>query len=144
MKTFHLAKRYLSFRENFLFHNLLFIISCLSYYLSALQNFFACRLLSGELHCIKFPRHLFIIESQEIICTLAVSGCTTYGSTGSGVFILGVQTSKEFCQKINIWNYWILRIGFMGMFQKLDIILESKVIWNLMLSKNVNNKKCAP
>ena len=28
--------------------------------------------------------------------------------------------------------------------QKLSIILENKVIEKLMLSKNVNNKKCAP
>ena len=28
--------------------------------------------------------------------------------------------------------------------QKLGIILENKVIYKLMLSKNVNNKKCAP
>ena len=32
----------------------------------------------------------------------------------------------------------------MGRCQKLGIILESKVIKKLMLSKNVNNKKCAP
>ena len=32
----------------------------------------------------------------------------------------------------------------MGRCQKLGKILESKVIQKLMLSKNVNNKKCAP
>ena len=32
----------------------------------------------------------------------------------------------------------------MGRSQKLDIILENKVIDKLMLTKNVNNKKCAP
>ena len=32
----------------------------------------------------------------------------------------------------------------MGRCQKLDIILENKVIYKLMLSKNINNKKCAP
>jgi hypothetical protein len=32
----------------------------------------------------------------------------------------------------------------MGRYQKLDIILENKVIKKLMLSKNVINKKCAP
>ena len=32
----------------------------------------------------------------------------------------------------------------MGRCQKLDIILESKVIQKLMLSKNDSNKKCAP
>ena len=73
MKTFHLAKRYLSFLETFcsitFFHNFLSVI------LSALQNFFACRLLSGELHCNKFPRHLFIIESQEIISMYIAVSC---------------------------------------------------------------------
>ena len=32
----------------------------------------------------------------------------------------------------------------MGRCQKLNIILGSKVIQKLMLSKNVNNEKCAP
>ena len=32
----------------------------------------------------------------------------------------------------------------MGRCQKLGVILVSKVIQKLMLSKNVNNKKCAP
>ena len=56
-----------------------------------------------------------------------------YGNTGCGVFKRGVQNWKYFCLKINIpkGNYWILRIGVMGRCQK------------LMLSKNVNNKKCA-
>ena len=48
--------------------------------------------------------------------------------------------------RINILkgNYWVLGIGLMGRCQKLGIILESKVIKKLMLSKYVNNKKCAP
>ena len=32
----------------------------------------------------------------------------------------------------------------MGRCQKLGVILENKVIKKLWLSKNVNNKKCAP
>jgi hypothetical protein len=28
--------------------------------------------------------------------------------------------------------------------QKLDVILENKVVWKLKFSRNVNNKKCAP
>ena len=40
-------------------------------------------------------------------------------------------------------NHWILRIGVVASCQKLGIILENKVILKLMLSKNVNNKKCA-
>ena len=35
-------------------------------------------------------------------------------------------------------------IGVMSSCQKLEIILENKVISKLMLSKNVNNKKNAP
>ena len=31
----------------------------------------------------------------------------------------------------------------MGRYQKLDIILENEVIQELMLSRNVSNKKCA-
>ena len=53
---------------------------------------------------------------------------------------------KIFCLRINIpkGNYWILQIGLLARCQKLGIILENKVIKKLMLSKNVNNKKCAP
>ena len=36
-----------------------------------------------------------------------------------------------------------LRIGVMRRCQKLDIVLENKVIQKLILSKNVNYKKCA-
>ena len=55
----------------------------------------------------------------------------------SGVYKIG----KIFCLKINIPKgiLRILRIGLMGKCQKLDIILESKVIQKLMLSKNVNS-----
>ena len=42
------------------------------------------------------------------------------------------------------WNCWILRFGVVVSCQKLGTILENKVIWKLMLSKNVNNKKCSP
>ena len=69
-----------------------------------------------------------------------------YGNTDCGIFKWGVKNLKHFCLRINIFkgNYWILRIGLMGRCQKLGIILESKVIEKLMLSKNVNNKNCAP
>ena len=40
-------------------------------------------------------------------------------------------------------NYWILRIEVVASCQKVGIILENKVILKLLLSKNVNNKKCA-
>ena len=70
------------------------------------------------------------------------SWVNNYGSTGCRVFKRGVQNLKDFCLRINILkgNYWILRIGLMERCQKLDIILQSKVISKLMLSKNVNNK----
>ena len=60
-------------------------------------------------------------------------------------FLSGRYNCKDFCLRINIpkENYWILRIGVMGRCQKLDIILGYKVIWKLMLSKNVNDKECA-
>jgi hypothetical protein len=41
-------------------------------------------------------------------------------------------------------NYWILRLGVVAICRKLDIILENKVIYQLMLPKNVNNKKYTP
>jgi hypothetical protein len=34
--------------------------------------------------------------------------------------------------------------GVVASYQKWGIILENKVIQKLMLSKNVNNKKCTP
>ena len=37
-----------------------------------------------------------------------------------------------------------LPIGVMAICRKLSIILEHKMILELILSKNVNNKKCAP
>ena len=57
-----------------------------------------------------------------------------------------IQNWKYFCLKINILkgNYRILKIGVMGRCRKLAIILENEVIKILILSKNVNNKKCAP
>ena len=67
------------------------------------------------------------------------------GNTGCGLFKWGIQNLKSF-KLINILkgNYWFLRIGLVGRCQKLDIILVSKVIWKMMLSKNFNNKRCAP
>ena len=67
-------------------------------------------------------------------------------NTGCQFFKRGIQNWKDFCLKINIpiGNDWILRIGKVASCQKLGIILEKKVISKLMLSKNVNNKKCAP
>ena len=69
-----------------------------------------------------------------------------YGNTGCGVFKRGYKISNFSWHRINVLkgNYWILRIGLMRRCQKVSIILENKVIWKLMLSKNVNNKKCAP
>ena len=54
----------------------------------------------------------------------------------------GVQNWNDFCLKNNILkgNYWILRIGAIGRYQKLGIILENEVIQKLMLYI----KKCAP
>jgi hypothetical protein len=53
-----------------------------------------------------------------------------YGNTDCRVFKQGVQNWKDFCLEINIpqGNYWILRIGVTGRFQKLDIVLENVVI----------------
>jgi hypothetical protein len=53
---------------------------------------------------------------------------------------------ERFLPRINITkgNYLTLRIGLTGRCQKLGIILGNKVISKLMLSKNVNNKKCGP
>ena len=67
---------------------------------------------------------------------------TNYGNTGCWV-----QNWKYFCLKINTakGNDWILRIGVLGRCQKLGIILElNEVIKKLILSKNVNKRKCAP
>ena len=64
----------------------------------------------------------------------------------------------------DLWQYWLwsfqaggikleiflhtqkklLNFELMGRCQTLGIILENRVIKKLMLSKNVNNKKCAP
>ena len=44
-------------------------------------------------------------------------------------------------RKLLNFENWVKQ---MGRCQKLGIILESKVISKLMLSKHVNNKKCAP
>ena len=62
-----------------------------------------------------------------------------YGNMGCGVFKRGVQNQKDFCIRINIpkGNYRILSFGLMASCQKQGIIL-------VILSKNVNNKKCAP
>ena len=57
--------------------------------------------------------------------------CTAqYGNMGCWVFKWGVQKWRDFCLKINTLkeNYWILRIGSMGRYQRLGIILENKVI----------------
>ena len=53
-----------------------------------------------------------------------------YGNTCCGVFNGGIQNLKGFWLKINIpkGNYRILRIGVVASCQKLDIILENKVI----------------
>ena len=48
-----------------------------------------------------------------------------YGNTGCGVFKRGVQNQKDFC---------IRKIGHHSNKKKLKLIL----------SKNINNKKCAP
>ena len=40
--------------------------------------------------------------------------------------------------------YYIFRIEIVPSHQKLGVILENKVVLKLKLSKNVNNKKCAP
>ena len=54
----------------------------------------------------------------------------TYGNTGCRVFLWGVQNQKDFCLKINIpkGNYWILQIGVLASWQKLDSILEYRGI----------------
>ena len=54
----------------------------------------------------------------------------------------GYKIKKVFGQKSTVvkWNFWILRIGVLASCQKLSINLENKVIYKLMLSKNVNNK----
>ena len=41
-------------------------------------------------------------------------------------------------------NYYILCTGVAASLQKLGIILENKMFYTFSLSKNVNNKKCAP
>ena len=54
----------------------------------------------------------------------------------------GYKIKKVFGQKSTVvkWNFWSLRIGVLASCQKLSINLEYKVIYKLMLSKNVNNK----
>ena len=53
---------------------------------------------------------------------------------------------QDFWPKIHTLkgNHCILRIRGAPVGQKLGIFLENKVIKKLMLSKNVNNQKCAP
>ena len=54
---------------------------------------------------------------------------------------------QNFWPKINILlkgNHCILRIRGASVHQKLDIILENKVVQKLKLEKNVFYKKCSP
>ena len=61
-------------------------------------------------------------------------------------FSSGPQNQKDFFIRINIpkRNFGILRFGLMASCQNQGIILVNKVIYKLILSKNVNNQKCAP
>ena len=58
----------------------------------------------------------------------------------------GIQNKKGFGLKINMpkGSYQVLRIGVVVSCQKLGIILENELIKKLILSKNVNKKKCGP
>ena len=54
----------------------------------------------------------------------------SYGNTGCQDFKRGIQNWNDFCLKINIsiGKDWILRIGVVASYHKLDIILENEVI----------------
>ena len=92
--------------------------------------------------------------SSQFWISRQTQGCCNTGCRG---FKTGIQNYKVFWLNINIpkGNCWILEIGVMGgaklwlsntifYFKNHRNLSENKVIWKLLLSKNVKNKKCAP
>ena len=74
------------------------------------------------------------------LCQLRISNGLEYGIT-----ILGIQFIKKLLPKNQRTQrkYWILSFGFIGL-SKIGHHFSNKVIKKLILSKHVNNKKCAP
>ena len=93
-------------------------LSSLSHWAYYILTFFHKKWLLLFKAKIKFPDSTSLRPGW--IVPLVSSG-RIIGNTGCWVFKRGIQNWKDFCLKINVpkGNYWILRIGLMGMPQKM-------------------------
>ena len=94
----------------------------------------------------KFSRYidpLSIREANYVHRILEFPTALLYSVMAIGVWSFQTGGTK-FLPKNQHTQRKLWRIRLMKRHQKLDVILENKVIEKLMLSKNVNNKKCAP